>query len=318
MEVRPLHINGQDVRPGEQADIRISAGRLPSGEIVRVHVNVFRSKVEGPVVLLLAGMHGDEICGVEIVRRFVADDALRSLVRGTVIALPLINVYGFLNFSRDLPDGKDINRSFPGNMSGSLASRFARIISKHIIPMIDIGIDFHTGGASRYNYPQIRVSRNDNSSLALAEAFQPPFIVVKPPIGKSMRKIARDTGKQVIIYEGGEAGRLDGLSIQEGIDGVQRMLKGLGMIADAPAPRHSPIYLPKATWVRASTSGIFIWSQSSGAKVSKGEPIGVINDPYGQKTTVVHANTNGYIIGHNNAPVVIQGDALFHIGQTKD
>lgn len=318
MEPRKLSIGGQEVLPGEEAIIRIPAGRLPSGEVVRVHVHVFRSVIEGPVVFLLAGMHGDEICGVEIVRRFLEERTFSGIHRGTVIALPLINVYGFLNFARDLPDGKDINRSFPGNMSGSLASRIARIITKHIIPVVDFGVDFHTGGASRYNYPQVRVSRNDNTALALAEAFHPPFIVVKPPIGKSLRRIARDSGKRVIIYEGGEAGRIDELSVQEGIDGVKRMLHDLDMLPESPQPRFKTAFFSRASWVRASASGIFIWSQSSGVLVKKGEPLGVINDPYGQKKTIVYSNTTGYIIGHNNAPVVNQGDALFHIGHADE
>ena len=318
MEPRKLEITGQTIAPGEDALVRIPAGRLPSGELVKVNVHVYRSVVDGPVVFLLAGMHGDEICGVEIIRRMLQDGVFDALRKGTIIAMPLINVYGFLKFTRDLPDGKDINRSFPGNMSGSMASRIARILSKHILPLVDMGVDFHTGGASRYNYPQVRISRNDPSALIMAEAFQAPFIVVKPPIAKSLRRVARDMGKPVVIYEGGESGRIDGLSIHEGINGVCRMLHNMGMIDQAPKPLRDTIYFGKASWVRASVSGIFIWSQSSGARVKKGEPLGVINDPYGQKTTVVLSNTTGYIIGHNNAPVVNQGDALFHIGHASD
>ena len=177
MEIRKIVIAGTEILPGAADEIRIPAGRLPSGELMRIHLRTYRSLEEGPVVFLLAGVHGDEICGIEILRRFLEEDTFSGLARGTVLVMPLINMYGFLTFSRDLPDGKDINRSFPGNMSGSLASRFARVISKHILPVMDIAVDFHTGGASRYNFPQIRVGRNINTALALAESFAPPFIV---------------------------------------------------------------------------------------------------------------------------------------------
>lgn len=309
-----LRVGGQDFAPGENGVARVSAGRLPSGELIRVNMQVYRSAVSGPVVFLLAGMHGDEVCGVEILRRMVVEGTFERLVRGTLIVMPLINVYGFMNFERDLPDGKDINRSFPGSMSGSLASRIARIISKHILPVSDMGVDFHTGGASRYNYPQIRVSRTSREAHAMAEMFAPPYVITKPAIGKSLRKAAQGMGKPVIVYEGGEAGRIDGMAIREGMAGSRRLLRGLGMLEEAPEAGRATVFFSKASWVRAEVSGIFVWSRSSGDRVLRGEELGVIYDPYGSKGTPVLSKVAGSIIGHNNAPVVVQGDALFHIG----
>lgn len=310
-----LEIAGHQIPPGEETLVRILAGKLPSGETVRVNIHVFRSVFDGPVVLFLAGMHGDEVDGIEIIRRLLKQKAFEDLQRGTVLALPLLNFYGFNNFRRDLPDGRDINRSFPGNMSGSLGSRIARIVSKHLIPVIDFGVDFHSGGAARFNFPQVRISRKDPSALDLAEAFAPPFIVEKPPIAKSLRKIARDAGKPILIFEGGESGRLDGLSVKEGIDGVKRLLKRLGMIREAPSSPYPTIIMEKASWVRASVSGLFIPARMSGDLVKKGEELGEINDLNGLKRTPVFSKFEGYIIGHNNGPVVNQGDALFHIGR---
>jgi uncharacterized protein len=311
--VKKLLINDTEIPPGQETTIKIPAGRLPSGGQIKVHVQAHRSKKDGPVVLLLGGLHGDEVNGIEIIRKCLDVNLFKNLLCGTVIAMPLINVFGFINFSRDLPDGKDVNRSFPGNMSGSLASRIARILSKHILPVVDLGIDFHTGGASRYNYPQIRVSPGDAPAMELAEYFKAPYVIAKAPIRKSLRRTAKDLGRPIIVYEGGEASRFDGLSIDEGFEGLQRCLLGLGMLASAPEPKHPTVLLRKSGWIRASVPGLFLWSIESGHFVKKSQHLGVINDPYGEKSTPVVSNIDGYVIGHNNAPVVNQGDALFHI-----
>ena len=226
----------------------------------------------------------------------------------------MLNIYGFINFSRDVPDGKDVNRSFPGNMQGSLASRVARVVTKQVLPKVDFGIDFHTGGASRYNYPQVRYSRNDDLAKELAFNFAPPFIIEKSVIRKSLRKEARDMGVPIIVYEGGEALRFDGFSISKGVEGIRRLLHKYEML-EATQPVMHPVYhIKKTTWIRATISGMFTWFKSSGSYIRKGERIGEIGDPYGIRVVRVYAKRDGYIIGHNNAPVINQGDALFHIG----
>ena len=311
-----LDIDGQLVAAGEEAVVRINVGRLPSRTRLNVNVFVFRSQNPGPVILMLGGVHGDEINGIEVVRRSIANDTFRSLKKGSVIAIPLLNVYGFINFSRDVPDGKDVNRSFPGNMRGSLASRVARVISKAVLPSVDYAIDFHTGGASRYNYPQVRFTRQSDESLQLAKEFAAPFMLRKALIRNSMRKVARDMGIPMIVYEGGEALRLDGFAISSATKGLRRVLAAKGMIDPGPDDgiRAQSIIFEKSTWVRASYSGIFTWSKQSGAKVRRGEPIGTITDPYATRVYTVKSNKDGFILGHNNAPVINQGDALFHIG----
>lgn len=312
----PLTIGGQQVAPGEQAVVKIDVGRLPSDSPIHINVFVHRSSKPGPVALIMGGVHGDEINGVEIVRRALDTRMFDHLLRGTVVAIPLLNVHGFIHFSREVPDGKDVNRSFPGNMRGSLASRVARIVSRTIMPEIDFVIDYHTGGGSRYNHPQVRYSRLSIPSLTLARHFAPPFIIKKPIIRKSLRQVARDLGIPILIYEGGEALRLDGFAITKGLQGMRRVLAHKRMLAphwyeqaDEPS-----VLFDKTSWVRASSAGIFTWSKRSGMKVRKSEPLGTITDPFGSRKIVVLANRSGYILGHNNASVVNQGDALFNIG----
>ena len=305
-------IQKQTIEPGEHKMIRITVGRLPSNTRIDLYVHVFRSKKPGPTVLLMGGIHGDEINGVEIVRRFVADGLGNKLLAGSVIAIPVLNIYGFNNFSRDVPDGKDVNRSFPGSSRGSLASRVAHIFTKNILPLINFGMDFHTGGSDNYNYPQIRFTKGDEQSKQLAEAFSAPYTIATRTIPKSLRKVSMDAGKPIIVYEGGQNLRFDGFCIEKGLAGIQRVLGVHQMIASAPAPDAS-IYVENRTWLRAKKPGMFVWRKRSGQKICKGEPLGIIHDPYGQAEFDVLAPKDGFIIGHNNAPVVGQGDALFHI-----
>lgn len=307
-------IHKKKVLPGNNAQIQIPVGQLPSGTPIDIQTFVFRSKEPGPVMLVLGGVHGDEVNGVEIVRRTLSYGYFKNLIKGTVIAIPLLNIYGFINFSREVPDGKDINRSFPGTTSGSLAARVARVLTKKILPLVDFVVDFHTGGANRHNYPQIRYARLDPSSKLLAEAFSAPYTIASGLITNSLRKVALDAFKiPVIIFEGGEATRFDGVSIENGLAGLKRLMAAKGMIDETPHA-NSTIHIAKTSWIRAPKAGIFLWSKKSGNKVKIGEPIGFINDPYGQKTVTIISKRNGYIIGHNNAPVVNMGDALFNIG----
>ncbi|MEL6986533.1 MAG: succinylglutamate desuccinylase/aspartoacylase family protein [Bacteroidota bacterium] len=309
-----LNINGINISPGDQEIVSIDVGRIPSGSKIFVKAHIYRSKNPGPVMLVLAGVHGDEINGIEIVRRAIEKGLFENLLKGTVIAIPILNIYGFINFSREVPDGKDVNRSFPGNMRGSLASRVARTLTKKILPVVDFGIDFHTGGASRYNFPQVRYSKSDPEAKKMALTFGAPLTLKKPILKNSLRKVAKDLSIPMIVYEGGESLRLDGLAIEKGMDGLKRVMHSKGMINSSPKILNKMILIEKTSWIRASQAGLFTWSQKSGVRIRKGEPVGVINDPDGLSKIVVLSTRNGYIIGHNNAPVVNAGDALFHIG----
>ncbi len=308
-------IEKQEIEPGESAIVKIAVGKLPSDTRINIQAHVYRSKKPGPTSLVLAGVHGDEINGIEITRRLIHQNILEKIKGGSVIVIPLLNIYGFVNFNRYVPDGKDVNRSFPGNQTGSLASRIARTLTKKILPLVDYIFDFHTGGDSRFNHPQIRYTKTDKEALELAKVFATPYIIESGIIPKSLRRTARDLKIPMLVYEGGESVRLNGLIIEAGLRGLVRCLTYLGHLEGIVSPNESKsILIKKSSWIRAPFSGIFIWRQSSGTKVKKGEKLGSINDPNGQKSIHVIAKRSGYLISHNNASVINQGDALFHLG----
>ncbi len=310
--MKDLIINGHRIQPGESTRMEVNIARLPSHSEINISISVIRALEDGPVVLLSGGLHGDEINGIETVRRLLNSD-LFKLKKGAIIYVPIINVFGFINFSREVPDGKDINRSFPGNKTGSLASRVAYFMMKQIIPKIDYGIDYHTGGASRTNYPQIRCVVKDEINFDLAKAFNAPFILNSPFRPNSLRKTASKMGKRILVFEGGESLRMDKFAIQEGVSGTLRLLKYLKMIEKAPEAKAPSILITKSTWVRARFSGLFLNKINSGDVVHKKQILGSITDPFGEFKKTIQSPVNGYIIGLNNNPVVHQGDALMHI-----
>jgi len=305
-------INGKSIDRGEKVMTKLVISKLPSGTVIEIPVYVFRSVHDGPVVLLMAGMHGDEVNGVEIMRRMLSKKMLYPL-KGTIIAVPILNIYGFLNFSREVPDGKDVNRSFPGHRDGSLASRVAHRFMKEVIPYVDLGVDFHTGGASRTNYPQIRCVLGNPKNEELANAFAAPIIMNAPYRQGSLRKEASKYGKSILVYESGESLRFDEKGITTAIEGTCRLLNYLGMMANAPAPAETPIVCMKDIWLRAKNAGLFRTNIKCGDQVKKNQLIGTITDPYGEMEVRLNAPATGYVVGLNNMPIVNQGDALMHI-----
>ena len=315
-DITPLTLADGEFYPGQSGTVELVAGQLPSGNAVSIRAHVFRSYKPGPTVLFLAGVHGDEVNGVEILRRGIRQKLFSRVTTGTAIVVPLLNVYGFNNFSRDVPDGKDVNRSFPGSLTGSLASRIAAGISKNLLAHCDLAVDFHTGGRGVFNHPQIRISPDDEGALEAALQFNPPVVLSsKAPLRSLRRSAFRSLQLSVLTYEGGENLRYDGYGIEEGVAGIRRLLHAKGMLdADVPTNR-TPVLVSASSWVRASRAGLFQWTKRSGYPVRKGEPIGTIYDPHGERANKrILSPRNGFIIGHNNAAVVSQGDALFHIG----
>ncbi|HOY13263.1 MAG TPA: succinylglutamate desuccinylase/aspartoacylase family protein [Saprospiraceae bacterium] len=311
---KPIIIERESFLPGDAGEVKIPVGRMPSDTRLYVNTYVFRSTEPGPTVLIMGGVHGDEINGIEIVSQLLQEEKFHTIKKGNVILIPLLNVYGFNNFSRDVPDGKDVNRSFPGVNSGSLAARVAGTLTKKVLPYVDFAIDLHTGGSSRYNYPQARFHSKLSPAFEMAKIFNAPYSINQPLISKSFRKVAKDLNIPAIVYEAGESVRLDGMSIEYGKRGIKRFLNHLDMLPYKDKKVVKSIIINATNWQRASQSGIFIWSKSSGDFINKGDELGVIKDPYGSKLTMVLSKFSGFIIGHNNASVVNHGDALFHIG----
>lgn len=308
-----LTIAQKSVKPGEEAQINLSVGSLPSRTKIEVPIFVSRSKKPGPILLLLAGLHGDEINGVEIIRRFIVSDYHKPEI-GTVICIPILNIFGFINHSRQVPDGKDVNRFFPGSRNGSLASIIAFNLMQEVIPHIDYGIDFHTGGARRTNYPQIRCMLDDVVNQELADAFKAPFTLHAKYRANSLRYAASRQGKRIIVYEGGESLRFDEFAIKEGINGALRVMHHLGMRSESPEPVLHNQIVYKATWMRARRAGLFLPAVNSGDVVKKNQLVGTVSDPFGETEIKLKSPVKGYIIGLNNNPVVNRGDALINIG----
>ena len=310
-----MRISDVDVAPGEVRKIEVNLARLPSHSDIDISVTVARSTEPGPVLLLSGGLHGDEINGIEIVRRIIEKN-LHVPKRGCVICIPIINIYGFVQFSRYVPDGKDVNRSFPGNKAGSLAARVANFMMKEIIPNIDYGIDFHTGGADRTNYPQMRGVMSDPVNSKIAAAFRAPFTVHSKFRAKSFRHAAAKLGKRILVYEGGESGRFDEFAIKEGLEGTLRVMHYLDMTDTLNQAKHNSCHITSSKWVRPNVSGLFQSGVVCGQYVSRKQVVGHITDPFGDYRESIKSPTNGYVIGLNNNPIVHQGDAIMHIGKT--
>lgn len=311
---KEIEIRGQRVSLGESKLIKVPIDRLPTGTLIEIPVYVFNGKNLGPTVLLQGGLHGDEINSIELVRRMLIDKSYK-IKRGCVIVVPLLNIFGFLNMSRDM-HGKDVNRSFPGTKSGSLASRMAYYLMKEITKNVDFGIDYHTGGAQRNNYPQVRYTPEDEKAKELAKIFKAPFMFGSRLIAKSFRKACYTNNIPILVYEAGESLRLDEHAIKQGINGTLRILQHFNMINKKTeiTNQKTCIEIVKRSWIRAKKAGIFNPSVENGAFVKKGEILGNITDTFGETKLSIRSPKNGYIIAKNNFPIINMGDPLFHLG----
>ena len=308
-----MKIHQESIAPGENKMVSLNTYELPTKTKIEIPIFVFRSLQAGPTVLFSAGMHGDEINGMEVLRKIITRKEVQQLTCGTLIVIPVMNTVSFLFQSRDLPDGRDLNRCFPGHKNGSLGSRIAYDLMKEIIPLVDLGIDFHTGGAKINNYPQLRCNFDDAESVKIAQVFSPPIIINSVYREGTLRKEAAKKDKPILVFEGGESLRFDYHSINEGMNGCLRLLGSYQMI-EADVPPNPSVKLTKSAWVRAKQSGLFHITKPNGAYVNKDEILGAICNPFGQVEARIVSPFDGYIVGVNNHPVVNQGDALIHIG----
>lgn len=312
-----FHLNGTEVAPGGRTTVDLPAAQLYTHTPLTIPAQVIHGRQDGPVLLVCAAIHGDEINGVEIIRRLVKQPALRRLA-GTLVAVPIVNVFGFIDRTRYLPDRRDLNRSFPGSESGSLAARIAHLFKTELLDKSTHVIDLHTAAIHRGNLPQIRANLRDLDSRAMAEAFGVPLVINSGLIEGSLRHTADAQHIPVITYESGEALRFDEPGIRAGLRGILRVMRHLQMLPPSksrkPAPR-SQYVADSSTWVRAEQDGIFRAAVGLGARVKRGQALGWIADPFGEKEITVEAPFNGIAIGRNNLPLVHEGEALFHIAR---
>ena len=317
MEPKKITILGEEILPGTKRTLNLDIARLHTHSKIEVPVIVERAIDDGPVLLLNAGTHGNELNGVEIVRELLARKFTRP-DKGMVICIPTLNVFGFINQTREFPDGKDLNRLFPGTKNGSLAGTFAFHLMNEIVPHVDYCIDFHTGGARRFNSSQIRISKGDDELLKLAKVFDPRFIVYAGQRDKSFRQAATAAGKKVLVFEGGKTHDFNHRVTKRGVYGTLRLMHHLGMRDFSKeleeVKNNHAVVINDSVWIRASQGGLFRFFVKDGIKVEKGEVIGTISDPYGKFESKIKIPKAGHIIGLNHAPVVYKGDALLHLG----
>lgn len=309
---KPFILLGKEIPEGKRTVLDLKVAKLHTRTTVNVPVIIERSTNPGPVVLLLAGIHGDETNGVGIIREIISQK-INKPKNGTIICIPVFNIFGYLIQTREFPDGRDLNRMFPGSVTGSLASQFAYQFTKEIAPNVDYVIDFHTGGGERDNISQIRCNKDDEKALELAKVFNPPMIVFSNNIVKSLRDTLHKMEKTILLFEGGKSKELNPTVINEGVNGTKNVLIHLGLIEGEISVKATPVYVKKAKWLRAQHSGMFQIRVKNGDFIKKKEVLGVIQDPFGEFKKKIYAPEDCHIFCVNQTPIVNKGDALFHI-----
>jgi len=311
-------IGGISIPPGTRETIDIPVSVLSDHTPVSMSVHVIHGRRSGPTLFISGAIHGDEIIGLEIIRRLLRAKSLERL-KGTLLAIPVVNSYGFMNRSRYLPDRRDLNRSFPGRPKGSLAGRLAHLFMEEIVRKSDFGIDLHSAAIHRSNLPQIRVSPSRPETMERAKAFGAPLILNSKIREGSLRHAAKWSGIDVMVYEAGEGLRFDEFSVRTGVAGILRVMHQMGMIAGKGVPklRIKSIRSTSSFWVRAPAGGLLRSFKGAGEEAHSGEILGVVADPFGETETDVIAEESGLLIGRANLPVVNEGDAVFHVARIK-
>ena len=311
--MKELVIGGHTLLPGTTTQIELPAIKLYTATDITIPVHIIRGKKNGPTVFISAAIHGDELNGIEIIRRLITSKSLR-ITHGSLILVPIVNVYGVLNQSRYMPDRRDLNRSFPGSTKGSLAGRVAANFLNEIVNHCDYGIDLHTGAIHRSNLPQIRANLSDPETLDLAQAFGVPVLLNSTLRDGSLRHAAVEQGTKILLYEAGQALRFDELSILVGIKGILNVLSHIGMLKrKANKKLVKPFIANNSAWCRANESGIVNNLKNIGDQVQAGDPLATIGSPLGKIIDTVVAPRAGIIIGKQNIPLVQEGDAMFHL-----
>jgi uncharacterized protein len=303
------------VRAGHARALELPITRLVTGADVSLPVRVVHGREDGPTVWVNAAIHGDEVVGVEVIRQVMGALDARTF-RGTLIAVPIVNVLGFMNGDRYLPDRRDLNRSFPGSTRGSLAGRIAHLFMAEVVSKCEVGIDLHTGSDRRSNLPQVRADLDDPRTRELAQTFGAPVMLHARTRDGSLRQAARERGATVLLYEGGENLRFDAYAIEPAVAGVRRVLAALGMIDPPTDDVASPsVECRTSRWVRARRTGILDLDASLGQHVTHGERLGALVDSFGTTLRLVRADRTGIVVGRTEAPLVNSGDALVHLAE---
>ncbi|MBL7011459.1 MAG: succinylglutamate desuccinylase/aspartoacylase family protein [Kiritimatiellales bacterium] len=312
----PCIIGGESIAAGTRGVVRLPLPDFYTHAPTTMPVHIIRGRQAGPCLLITSALHGDEINGVEIIRRLSGHPSV-ARIKGTLILIPVMNVFGFVSQSRYLPDRRDLNRSFPGSPKGSMAARLANLVVTEVLPLCTHMIDLHTGAVARENLPQIRAAFTGNPELeALAKAFNAPVVLDAPLRDGTFRETAQKRGIPSLVYEAGEALRFDELSVRAGVAGILNVMSHLGMIRKRILRKaHTPLVAKSTQWVRAPQSGVLRSVTVLGAKVTAGERLALIGDPFGDHEEEVISPVAGIVIGRTRVPLVHEGEALFHIAK---
>lgn len=315
----PIQIGGKVIGPGERATIDLPLSLLSDHTPITLTVLVISGQRPGPRLLVNAAVHGDEVNGVEIVRRLIRHRTLDRL-SGTLIVVPVVNVFGFVTHTRYLPDRRDLNRSFPGSTTGSLASQLANLFVTEVMSKCTHAVDLHTGAIHRSNLPQVRADLSSKDVRLMARAFGMPVILNAAMRPGSLRQTAFDMGIPLLLFEGGEALRFDDIAIQAGLDGILRLMRSLEMIRSRTGAWSpiDPVVSNSSVWMRAPRGGVVRTPCKLGELVRDGDRLGIVSSPFGEGEEDVLATTDGIVIGRSSLPVVNQGDALFHVAKFAD
>ncbi|WP_371038282.1 succinylglutamate desuccinylase/aspartoacylase family protein [Rhodosalinus sp. FB01] len=312
-----FELGGQTIAPGTRRTVDLPVSILSDHTPVTMSAHVVHGRRPGPTLFVSAAIHGDEVIGVEVVRRLLRAKPLDAL-SGTLMAVPIVNTFGFLNHSRYLPDRRDLNRCFPGHASGSLASRLANLFMEEIVARSDLGIDLHSAAIRRTNLPQIRLNPGNDRLVELGRAFGAPVMMESKLRDGSLRMAAEGAGVDVLLYEAGEGLRFDEYAARAGVAGILRVMRHIGMIGSkgVPKPKGRPVLCRSSTWYRAPVGGLMRAYRGTGDLVEEGTLLATISDPFGEMDAEVTAEETGIVVGRTNMPVVNEGDALFHIAAT--
>ncbi len=319
---KELVIGGVSIAPGRRKQIELPIAKLFDYTELTIPVEVVRGKEDGPVLFVSAAIHGDEINGSEAIKRLLGRRKLLSKLKGTLLAVPIVNVFGFNQNSRYLPDRRDLNRSFPGSSTGSLAGQVANVFMEEIVSKATHGIDLHTAAIHRTNLPQIRAYLDDRETQRLARAFGVPVVINSNIRDGSLRQSAAEMGIPMLLFEGGEALRYEEKVINSAIRGILSTMASIGMIEGEKVSRkqqNKEVFIARSShWVRSPHSGSLRVRKQLGKMVKKGDLLGVVSNPFGREKVEVRATKTGIIIGMTMLPLVNNGDAVFHIATFED
>ncbi|WP_319826097.1 M14 family metallopeptidase [Thalassovita sp.] len=319
MKPRPHFLLGTTrIAPGSRRTVGLPVSVMSDHTPVTMSAHVVHGRQPGPTIFVSGGVHGDEVIGVEIIRRLLKAPNLVTM-RGTLIAVPIVNAFGFISHSRYLPDRRDLNRMFPGSATGPLASRLAHLFMSEIVDKSDMGIDLHSAAIHRTNYPQVRIAPDNDRLMELAQVFGAPIVMQSSLRDGSLRQAAKSRAKDILLYEAGEGLRFDEMSVRAGLAGILRIMRHLNMVPakGISKPKAAPQYCPSSKWLRAPMGGLLRVYKADGELVREGDLMATVSDPFGEEERDITAPFDGIIVGRAVMPIVNEGDAVFHLGRVR-